>query len=303
MAECRSKREQSVTVAPADLDMFGRLNRFIRKPPHEQASAVFATALDLYRQLRSYPTRRLLVGGLAVPKVLSSRHRMYVACRPDWDVDFDCHPELRGLAGDWVSDNLENNAGDLPRLYALLLNVSQVMQEGIPGDFAELGVYRGNSAAVLVRYARRFGRTVFLFDTYQGFAQNDLTGVDEEKQPTFGDTSLGLVQRKLGTDSVVYVAGYFPDTVTKDIADRRYAIVHLDCDLYAPIKAGIAFFYERLSPGGIIIIHDYANPCWEGTKRAVDEFLPHIAESLVLIPDKSGTAIIRKSRLPAGPAL
>ena len=84
--------------------------------------------------------------------------------------------------------------------------------------------------------------------------------------------------------------------MTADIAQRQYAVVHLDCDLYAPIKAGLEFFYDRVSPGGILIVHDYANPCWDGPKRAVDEFMPRIAENLVLIPDKSGTAIIRKNR-------
>jgi O-methyltransferase len=100
----------------------------------------------------------------------------------------------------------------------------------------------------------------------------------------------------VGEDSVVYVKGYFPETVSADISQRRYAIVHLDCDLYGPMKAGLEFFYDRLSPGGIIIIHDYANPCWKGVKQAVDEFQATIPEGVVVIPDKSGTAIIRKSR-------
>lgn len=53
-----------------------------------------------------------------------------------------------------------------------------------------------------------------------------------------------------------------------------------------------------LSPGGMLIIHDYANLCWDGPKQAVDEFVLGISECLVLMPDKSGTAVIRKSRAP-----
>jgi O-methyltransferase len=55
------------------------------------------------------------------------------------------------------------------------------------------------------------------------------------------------------------------------------------------------FFYPRLSPGGLLIVHDYANPHWDGIKRAVDEYCRLIPERLVVFGDKSGTVMIRKS--------
>ena len=273
------------------------LQRFLAKSPNDQARAVKATLKHLHGQIRQRPLRRRLAGAFAVPRVLESGSRLYLAYRPDWDIDFNALPELRALSRDWVSNNFEN-AGDLPRLYALLLNLNQVMDDGIPGDIAEIGVYRGNSAAVLAHYGRRHGRTVFLFDTYEGFEAKDLTGMDAGRSTAFDDTSLDVVRQTVGDSAISYVKGYFPDTVTPDIARRQYAVVHLDCDLYAPIKAGLEFFYPRLSPGGLLIIHDYANPCWDGPKQAVDEFLAGIPECLVLMPDKSGTAVLRKSHAP-----
>ena len=56
------------------------------------------------------------------------------------------------------------------------------------------------------------------------------------------------------------------------------------------------FFYERLSPGGVIIIHDY-NHTWDGIKRALDEFLPTIPESLIELPDWQGSAMIVKNKI------
>lgn len=274
----------------------GTFRRFLRKSPVDQIRAIRATIRHRYRRYKNREFWNLLHGDLAAPRVTQSRKRLYVAYRPDWDVDFDRLPELRRLCHHWVSNNLDNNAGDLPRLYALLLNINQVMQEDVEGDFAEIGVYRGNSAAVLAHYARQYNRSVFLFDTYEGFEQRDLTGIDAQKLHEFGDTSLDMVRQNVGDGSIAFVKGYFPETVTDDVAQRSYAVVHLDCDLYAPVKAGLEFFYDRLSPGGVIIIHDYANPCWEGTRRAVDEFMPRVAEGLIVIPDKSGTAMIRKRR-------
>ncbi len=231
---------------------------------------------------------------LAPPFVQRSRSRVYVASRPDSDFVHHEHPELSDLADSWVHHNPKNSF-DLPRLYALAFNIKQVMAEDVPGDFAELGVFRGNSAAVLAHYARRQGRRVVLFDTFEGFDAKDLVGIDGNKGQGFVETSLGTVQSVVGDPSAIYVRGWFPGSVTPEVEDRRYAIAHLDCDLYEPMIAGLRFFYPRLSPGGLLIIHDYGGVHWDGAKRAVDEFIAGISERLVQIPDKSGTAMIRKA--------
>ena len=194
--------------------IFGRIRRFLNKSRSDQAGAIKATARQVYRvgirKIQAHQARKLILGNLAAPRVLHSGSRLYVAYRPDADVDFDRYPELRALSESWVANNIENNAGDLPRLYALLLNMRHVMEEGIAGDFAEVGVYRGNSAAVLAHYGRQYQRSVFLFDTYSGFSTSDLTGFDAGKPVVFADTSLDLVQRTVGADSVRVREGIFP---------------------------------------------------------------------------------------------
>jgi O-methyltransferase len=59
--------------------------------------------------------------------------------------------------------------------------------------------------------------------------------------------------------------------------------------------AALEFFYPRLSPGGIIFIHDH-NHKWEGIQKAVNEFTSHIPETPVLVPDLDGTCMIVKNR-------
>jgi hypothetical protein len=219
---------------------------------------------------------------------------LYVSYRPDSDVISKRHPELALLLPKWLSGNAANNSGDLARLYALMLNVKQILAEGVPGEVAELGVYRGNSAAVLAHYARAGGRRLYLFDTFEGFAARDLQGVDASRRENFSETSLPLVRQLVGEQGVVYVPGYFPQSIPPDIAER-FSIVHLDCDLYAPMRAGLAFFYPRLSPGGLLLLHDYSSGYFAGANQAIDEFVATIPENIVLLPDKSGSALLRKS--------
>ncbi len=276
------------------------LERFATKSGAERWQAVKATIVHYYRAATGQATKweddaaihRMIKGNLAPPNVLSSRGRLYIAFRPDLDVDFDAYPELRALSKKWVWNNVLNNGGDLPRLYALSMNIRQAMAEGVAGDFAELGVYRGNSGAVLAHYAREHNRNVFLFDTFEGFEASDLTGIDANKPRQFVDTSLDLARENVGENSVTYVKGYFPDSVTDAIAEKRFAVVHLDCDLYEPMKSALEFFFPRLSPGGLMIMHDYSSLCWDGAKKAIDEYMPRISDNLILIPDKSGTAMI-----------
>ena len=209
-------------------------------------------------------------------------------------------PDLTDLYRRWITGNKTNNNGDAMRFMALILNIGQLQQECIPGDLAELGVWKGNSAAILAHFASLSGRRLFLFDTFEGFDRRDLAGVDLSQNRDFSDTSIDLVRETVGHPEVTtYLKGFFPDTITDEVRERQYAMVHIDCDLYLPMKAALAFFYPRMPCGGMLILHDYSSGTWEGATRAIDEFCKERSEHVSLWPDKSGTAMIRKHNLPA----
>ena len=58
--------------------------------------------------------------------------------------------------------------------------------------------------------------------------------------------------------------------------------------------AALNFFYPRMAKGGVIIIHDY-NHNWDGIPKAVDAFLITIPESLMVLTDWQGSAMIIKN--------
>ena len=270
-----------------------RILRFMRKPPSDKWAAVQATFFHANAAERRR-LHRLFVGPHAPPRVLQKDEKTYVAYRPDSDVIFARHPEMAQLSEKWVKNNELNNAGDLPRLYALIMNIKQIFDDNVAGDIAELGVYRGNSAAILAHYAREHNRTVLLFDTFEGFDGRDLVGVDKSKDIEFADTSIKDVRDIVGEESVRFVQGRFPQSIPPDLHASQFCLVHIDCDLYGPAKRALEFFYPRLSPGGLIIVHDYNNPHWEGIKRAIDEYCQWIPERPIVLGDKCGTAMLRK---------
>lgn len=219
----------------------------------------------------------------------------YVQYRPDFETGSHRFDNAAALIQSWVHGMEDNNWGDLARLYFFHENVGRLEREQIPGDFAELGVYKGCSAKVLHMLAP--ARRLWLFDTFAGFDDADAASesLKEVKRRDFGDTSLEAVRAFLGDSPLFqYAVGRFPATAAALPADARFALVHLDCDLEEPMRAGLEYFYPRLSPGGLLIMHDYGSGLWPGTTFAVDQFLRDKPERVVSIPDKSGTAVIVK---------
>jgi hypothetical protein len=189
------------------------------------------------------------------------------------------------------------NQHDMARYYFFCLVLDQIVKEGLRGDVAELGVYKGNTAALIALIARRIGSTAYLLDTFEGFSKRDLKDIDINVRMSFGDTSLRDVRALVGEDHVKYIKGYFPSSASQMPDDKPFCLVHIDCDLYSPIKSALEYFYPRMVPGGFIIIHDYSSLHWDGAEKAVDEFFADKAESIVPLPDSAGSVVIRKARL------
>ncbi|CAN5621650.1 hypothetical protein BH10BAC4_BH10BAC4_01910 [soil metagenome] len=185
---------------------------------------------------------------------------------------------------------------DKVRFYSIWLQIERLKKESIAGSFAEVGVYKGETARMI--HEMDPSRIFHLFDTFSGFDQKDLdlkNPSDPGHSIDFSDTSVEFVTTKIdGNQNVVFHKGYFPAT-TQSLTEVSYAFVHLDVDLYQPTLAGLHYFYPRLSHGGVIMIHDY-NHNWEGVTKAVDEFVGTIPETKIDISDWQGTVMIVRSK-------
>jgi O-methyltransferase len=193
---------------------------------------------------------------------------------------------------DPANRRIENLAQwDFVRRDMLILLMRSVIGRGVPGDFAELGVYKGMTARLINHYAP--DRILHLFDTFSGFADRDIS--EERQRGQFSDTSVDTVLRFIDpvVGSVVHTyRGTFPESVPNSLENARFAFVHLDADLFPPTTAGLEFFYPRVSKGGIIVIHDYN--AWHGARTAVDQFFATKPELAIPLPDKSGSAVVAK---------
>jgi O-methyltransferase len=181
---------------------------------------------------------------------------------------------------------------DYFRYACLGLAIERIASDGVQGHLAEVGVYTGDVSRFVHRLAPE--RPYYLFDTFEGFPQQDLEpNVAEDTR--FRDTSVEEVLRRIGDSrNIIIRKGYVPDTF-HGLEGEQFAFVLLDLDLYKPTVAGLDFFYPRLAKGGYLVVHDYNNPesNW-GCHRALDEFMRDKPEKIIEIADEWGTAMFRK---------
>jgi SAM-dependent methyltransferase len=147
------------------------------------------------------------------------------------------------------------------------------------GDVAEVGVYKGGTARIIAKACP--DKRVYLFDTFTGMPASD-PSIDFHPVGDFSDTSLERVKQLLSDcPNVEFHVGMFPDTAGP-IADNRFCLVHLDVDNYGPNRDALAFFYDRMVPGGAIVFDDYQWEHTPGIKKSIDEFLADKPEKVMI---------------------
>lgn len=235
---------------------------------------------------------RALFRALATPGRLRSQLRdalMYVYNAVSWDEFAQNYRRIRSYT----------MSGDA-RLRGLFNAVRSIKERGVHGDVVECGTARGGSAALLGLSLRACAlqRRLWLFDTFEGIPAPTAADPDFELAVQFTGDFRGeleevraLFARLDIARDVQFIKGRFEDTLAGS-AVKEIALLHIDGDWYQSVKTCLDYFYDRVSPGGVIQIDDYGH--WEGAKRAVDEFFQTrgIAPALTYL-DYTGRQMIK----------
>lgn len=152
-------------------------------------------------------------------------------------------------------------------------------QAKMPGPMAEVGVYQGASARLLC--GAKGDRPLHLFDTFEGLPQDGAQDPGCHRTAQYA-CSLESVQEWLSDcEGVTFHKGLFPESA-EDLEVEGYSFVHLDVDLYESTAASLEYFYPRMTPGGIILSHDY--DILAGVKTAFTEFFADKPEFVIELP-------------------
>jgi O-methyltransferase len=163
---------------------------------------------------------------------------------------------------------------DIYRCYELWGLVAQCGRLG--GAVLEVGTWRGGSGALLAMAARHFGiaTTVYLCDTFRGIVKAGA------RDPYFRDGDVGdcsqaqveaLLYGELSLHNARVLAGVFPDESGPAISDERFALCHIDVDVYRSAAEALAWVWPRLCVGGVVVYDDYGHEACAGVTAHVEE--------------------------------
>ena len=167
----------------------------------------------------------------------------------------------------------------------------------VSGAVAELGVYRGDFAKVINEVFP--DRQLYLFDTFEGFPEQDMKFETENNLllndvGKLSNTSVEFTLSRMPyREKCIVKKGYFPDT-TIGLEKEQYAFVNIDVDLYKPILAGLEYFWPRMSENGYIFVHDYFSFSYAGTRKAIEEFSEKNKVGFIPIGDTLSVAFVKK---------
>lgn len=159
----------------------------------------------------------------------------------------------------------------------------------LEGDFVECGVWRGTGVKTVIDY---FGKENFrpAFWAYDTFDTNPVPGAAfEGQEPGLFEW---VKQRFAGYDQVRLTMGLLPDTLEGN-SPEKISYLHIDLNHAETEIAVLDRLFDRLVPGGILILDDYE---WAGVYRVqkIREDPWFSARNYRVIPLPTGQGLIIK---------
>lgn len=193
--------------------------------------------------------------------------------------DFDASKRESGL--DWPS--MAHSMIGRKRMDNLIFVVRSVIENGVPGDFIETGVWRGGACILMRGILRAYeetGRKVWVADSFEGLPPPDEKkyaadkGDKHYKNPVLAVTMeqvqdnfsrYGLLDAQVG-----FLKGWFKDTLP-GAPIEHLAVLRLDGDMYESTMDALRALYHKVSHGGFVIVDDYHAVL--GCRQAVHDFM------------------------------
>lgn len=175
----------------------------------------------------------------------------------------------------------------------------------IPGHLVECGVYKGASFTRFATFRdmleNQISRKLIGFDIFGKFPQvkgeHDSKFIQEFEQAGGKGINIELLEKVFeykGFRNYELVQGNILETVPEYVQthpELKIALLHLDVDVYEPSKIVLESLFQRIVPGGLLILDDYGTV--EGETRAVDEFFENRSVRFEKLPVAHIPAFVR----------
>jgi O-methyltransferase len=210
----------------------------------------------------------------------------------------------------------------VPNIAVTIRLAIEAIEADRKGDFAECGTWMGGSSfAMLLAQRRLYGKVlkpVWMFDSFQGLPRPDerdgplaVKYVQEIDSPHyFNNCAIPLakvmeaIQRfGFSPQEAIVVPGWFNESLAghkQELAERRLAVLRIDCDFYEPVSYVLKELTPFISEEGAIILDDYY--AWDGCAQATHDFLSqnNLSWRIRSMDKFHGAWMIKRAHRPVG---
>jgi O-methyltransferase len=158
----------------------------------------------------------------------------------------------------------------------------------MPGDFVECGCYRGTTARIIHDYVgfATSDKHYYLYDLFV-----HTPDMPHHAHEDHGEDLYDKVRDRFsGLDRVHVTQGSLPE-VLQEIAPEKISLLHLDLN-NAPAEIWVLHdLFDRVVPGGSIILDDYGWRFYRAQMEAEDAFFEEKGYSVLELPTGQGLVI------------
>ncbi|MCG7856227.1 TylF/MycF family methyltransferase [Flavihumibacter sediminis] len=166
----------------------------------------------------------------------------------------------------------------------------------LEGDFVECGVNTGAYARAIIDYIDfpRLNKKFFLFDTFGGLVHDQLSKEERElgffKHYDHYENVYEAVKQTFAPFNVDVIKGVVPESLS-NFTSEKVAYLSIDMNVTAPEIAAINFFWDKIVPGGIVMLDDYGFAPHIEQKKAFDIWAKDKNINILSLPTGQGVII------------
>lgn len=185
---------------------------------------------------------------------------------------------------DWYEKHVPENYRSLDRKF--MVRELLKLTENVPGDTVECGAYRGATSHLICQSNVGSNKCHHVFDSFEGVSEPDEFDGTHWSKNAMAMPEQVCRETLREFEFVKYYKGWIPERFD-EVSGQKFSFIHIDVDLYQPTYDSAEFFYERLSPGGIMVCDDYGFLTCPGARKAMDEYFAH-KEPVVMLTTGQG---------------
>ncbi|HEY5301720.1 MAG TPA: TylF/MycF/NovP-related O-methyltransferase [Acetobacteraceae bacterium] len=169
----------------------------------------------------------------------------------------------------------------------------------LPGDFVECGVDNGMLSVGICEWLdfNRTDRDFWLFDTFDGIPESQMSEAERagigswHNRESYEECFEAARANFAPWPRCRLVRGEVPDTLAAFPADRKVAFLSIDMNILLPEIAALDFFWDRLVPGGIVLLDDYGWMSHTDQRAGFDAFARAQGTLVLTLPTGQGLMI------------